>query len=364
MDDGHSKTISTEHETYTTNVARGETYQVTIRRCIVLASACTERSDPSNELYLPGTPQTPTSIKAIPGHEGATIKWHNPGNTGDVGNFEIEELGGPTRTSDTTKTVIRYLVNGTVYQFRVRAVLGDEQSEWTTWFPITPEDSKPGTPTDLTYGNYDTSIFLYWRAGTNADTYKIQQWDGSARRPDGETPDEETGAWRNLPFQESGHAEEYEIDFLSTLVAHIGNLTPGTPYKYKLRSLNIDRHSPWSKQISISTTGQNPDPNPAPTPMATPNKTPPKGLTAVISGTDVILTWTKGENPNYVSQVVRRRVTGVNPEQWTDVTVGVNDTTYTDTTVQSGTGYTYRVHALKNNGVKSQLTNPERITVP
>ena len=102
----------------------------------------------------------------------------------------------------------------------------------------------------------------------------------------------------------------------------------------------------------------------APTPIPTPNKTPPEGLTAVISGTDVILTWTKGENPNYVSQVVRRRVTSVRPEQWTDVTVGVNDTTYTDTTVQSGTRYTYRVHALKSNGVKSQLTNPERITVP
>ena len=362
VDDGHSKTISTEHETYTTNVARGETYQVTIRRCIYLSIGCTERSDPSNELYLPGTPQTPTSIRAIPGHEGATIKWHNPG---DAGNFEIEELGGPTRTSDTTKTVIRNLVNGTVYQFRVRAVLGDEQSEWTAWFPVTPADSKPGTPTNLVSGSrYDTSIFLYWRSGTNADTYQIQQWDGSARKPDGENPDEENGAWRNLPFRESGHTEEYEIKIIGTLIARVRNLTPGTPYKYKLRSLNIDRHSQWSEQISISTTGQNPDPNPAPTPIPTPNKTQPEGLTAVISGTDVILTWIKGENPNYVSQVVRRRVAAVRPEQWTDVTVGINDTTYTDTTVQPGTRYIYRVHALKNNGVKSETTNPEYATVP
>ena len=101
--------------------------------------------------------------------------------------------------------------------------------------------------------------------------------------------------------------------------------------------------------------------NQTPTP---PQKTQPKDLTAVISGTDVILTWTKGENPNYVSQVVRRRVAGVRPEQWTDVTVGVNDTTYTDTTVQSGTKYIYRVHALKNNGVKSESTNPDYATVP
>ena len=310
---------------------------------------------------MPSAPQTPTHIRAIPGHEGTTIKWHNPGNTGDVGNFEIEELGGPTHTSDTTKAVIKNLENGTVYQFRVRAVLGDEQSGWTTWFPVTPEDSKPGTPTHLTHGSLnDTSIFLYWRAGTNADTYKVQQWDGSARGTDGKM-----GAWRDLPFRQSGHAKQYEIDFLGVgRAARIDNLTPGTAYKYKLRSLNIDRHSQWSEQISISTTGQNPDPNPAPTPIPTPNKTQPEGLTAVISGTNVVLTWTRGENPNYVSQVVRRRVAGVRPEQWTDVTVGVNDTTYTDTTVQSGTKYIYRVHALKNNGVKSETTNPAYATIP
>ena len=37
---------------------------------------------------------------------------------------------------------------------------------------------------------------------------------------------------------------------------------------------------------------------------------------------------------------------------------------YTDTTVQSGTKSIFRVHALKNNGVKSELTNPAEITVP
>ena len=353
--------IHTADESLTIQVRRGATYQATVVRCpYVFSLTCTERSDPSNELYLPGAPQTPTNIQAIPGHQGATIKWHNPGNPGDVGNFEIEELGGPTHTSNTTKAVIRNLENGTAYQFRVRAVLGDEQSGWTTWFPVTPEDSKPGRPTRLAYGNYDTSIFLYWRPGTNADTYQVQQWDGSARGTDGKM-----GAWRDLPFRQSGRAKQYKIDFLGLgRAARIDNLAPGTAYKYKLRSLNIDRHSQWSEQISISTTGQNPDPNPAPTPIPTPNKTQPEGLTAVISGTDVILTWTRGENPNYVSQVVRRRVANVTPEEWTDVTVGVNDITYTDTTVQSSTEYIYRVHALKNNGVKSELTNPAYATVP
>ena len=37
---------------------------------------------------------------------------------------------------------------------------------------------------------------------------------------------------------------------------------------------------------------------------------------------------------------------------------------YTDTTVQSGTKSIFRVHALKNNGVMSELTNPAEITVP
>ena len=37
---------------------------------------------------------------------------------------------------------------------------------------------------------------------------------------------------------------------------------------------------------------------------------------------------------------------------------------YIDTTVQSGTKSIFRVHALKNNGVMSELTNPAEITVP
>ena len=44
--------------------------------------------------------------------------------------------------------------------------------------------------------------------------------------------------------------------------------------------------------------------------------------------------------------------------------MGVNDTTYTDTTVQSGTRYIYRVHALKNNSVMPEPTNPAYATVP
>ena len=35
-----------------------------------------------------------------------------------------------------------------------------------------------------------------------------------------------------------------------------------------------------------------------------------------------------------------------------------------ETVRQSGTRYIYRVHALKNNGVISDYTNPARITVP
>ena len=85
-----SKFIGSADDSITIQVRRGANYQATVLRCLlVFPSTCTERSDPSNELYLPSTPQTPTSILAIPGHEGATIKWHNPG---DAGHFEIEEL--------------------------------------------------------------------------------------------------------------------------------------------------------------------------------------------------------------------------------------------------------------------------------
>ena len=68
-------------------------------------------------------------------------------------------------------------------------------------------------------------------------------------------------------------------------------------------------------------------------------------------------------NPSYVKQVVKRREPGVRPEQWTDFTVDVTADPYTDTTVESGKTYIYRVKALKSNH-KGGESNRATATIP
>ena len=47
-----------------------------------------------------------------------------------------------------------------------------------------------------------------------------------------------------------------------------------------------------------------------------------------------------------------------------DRRVNTDVSTYTDTTVQPGTTYIYRVRAVKTNEVKAGQTNPAEVSIP
>lgn len=98
-------------------------------------------------------------------------------------------------------------------------------------------------------------------------------------------------------------------------------------------------------------------------PSADGHRTNPRGLTATRVDGGVRLDWTPGTNPNFVKQIVRRRVAEITPVVWTDVEVEVSSSTFTDTTVTPGEPYIYRVRAEKINGVGS-VSNSAGITAP
>ena len=91
--------------------------------------------------------------------------------------------------------------------------------------------------------------------------------------------------------------------------------------------------------------------------------TKPNRLTASVVNRQVRLAWTPGTNPNYTSQTVKRREVQVNPVVWTDVSVGVSDSSYTDTTARAGVKYIYRIRASRSNGYGA-LSNQATVVIP
>jgi serine protease len=88
---------------------------------------------------------------------------------------------------------------------------------------------------------------------------------------------------------------------------------------------------------------------------------PPSNLNAgAESKTQVLLTWTDNSQGETGFSIERRESGG----QFTEVaTVPADQTTYTDSTVQAGKAYTYRVRAF-NNGTYSAYSSQATVTLP
>lgn len=98
-----------------------------------------------------------------------------------------------------------------------------------------------------------------------------------------------------------------------------------------------------------------------PAPAASvPAQPKPSGLSASVTDGAVILAWTPGTDARIVKQVVKRREPRV--RRWTDVEVSVSANSYTDSTVQAGKRYIYRIQGQRSNG-RGPISNVVRATV-
>ena len=149
------------------------------------------------------------------------------------------------------------------------------------------------TPTGLTTEVSGARIYLSWDPGDN--TNYVHQL--VRRRKTGQNP----LVWTD--FQIPTRAATYTDTTALT----------GITYIYRV--------------MAVKNNGLGADTNAAEISIPLPPKMPPSALEGIVSGTTVNLMWTAHTNPNYVTQIVRRRrIAGVNPLSWTDFTVGVNDT--------------------------------------
>ena len=338
-----------------TSTDRGS-YDVTAKACTEEGHCGPSSSPPVRFTTTPKVCQV-RWFRAVPGDEKVTLWWNpDPDATG----YKVELVGGSSFSVSGTEHVVDGLVNGGLYEYRVQVLGAGGPSEWTSPRRVTPEEStsRPPTPTNLRVGSNISRRYpglgLRWHSPLGSYLYEVKVKGGGA------------DDWQRLSFQPSGWDSEYSARFFGAhervedsfvLVgdAIIAGLIPGTEYHFAVRAARERDtgsgeplyRSPWSKPITLTTPGVRPVDAPGEATAPT-LKAPPEDLMAEVDGMTVDLSWTAATNPNYVEQVVRRRDLSVSPLVWTEIDVGLEDTSYADTGLTSGKTYRYRVRAYKD----------------
>lgn len=175
---------------------------------------------------------------------------------------------------------------------------------------------------------------------------------------------EDYTTFHTIDFWETGQSDNRSVAFVSDGVYIVGFATgflkPGVEYNFQVKSLKSDGNGNFALDEHgelIYGGASNIVKKTMPAPSAKRHAT---SLNATKDGDDVVLTWTGGSANNIESYKVRRRVRGGG---WTTFTVDSDATSYTDTTVESGNRYIYRVETWNKNGKKIGVSKPAQIRV-
>ncbi len=126
-----------------------------------------------------------------------------------------------------------------------------------------------------------------------------------------------------------------------------------TTYTYRIKAINEHGVSERSRWVHIDTPA-------APEPEEKESAEPPdkpRGLSAAMSNGQVVLSWDDPEDDSITGYVILRRLPGVDAEGHFDELVadtGTAATTYTDSSVEAETRYTYRIKAINGAGTSER----------
>ncbi len=247
-----------------------------------------------------------------------------------ISGFRIDrkaDSGSFSQIAEVEKVVREYtdtgLTVGTDYTYRVTAFTDENESDYAT--SNTTNTSFP-SPTNLVATPLnDTDIQLLWNDNCSfEDGYKLE------RTEDGVT------------FTQIAELDENIIEYVDT------GLTLGTDYTYRVKAFTDENESGYS--TSNTTTMSIPSPSNL---VATP-----------IDDQSIQLTW----SDNCVCENGYRLERSENAATFTQIAeLGANSTTYTDTGLNFGTDYTYRVKAFTDeneSGYATSNTTTMNIPIP
>ena len=242
----------------------------------------------------------PTNLRAITGDETVELKWNTPHNAAIIG-YELRVDDGDWDAVDgsdasTTSHTVTGLVNGTGYDFRVRAVNGTVNGAASVAVSVTPM----AVPIGLVATPGDGQMTLVWDDPVDA---AITGYELSI---DG-------GTWNPIVGSDA-----------STTSHTVTGLVNGTEYTFAVREVDGEAASVPGVPVAA-----------------------PTGLVATPGDERVILVW---DDPG-VGWIVGYEVSSNNGATWTAVEGSTASTTTTTVTgLVNGTGYILRVRAVTSRG--------------
>ena len=290
----------------------------------------------------PSLPSTPTNLNAFYGNGQVRLSWTAGGGTTTDYQYRYRESGGswhdwvsvllsnPDVLSD-TEVIILSLINGTTYEFQVRAMNGESASAATESSESTPA-TVPGKPTSLIGDRYNRSVTLRWYPPDD---------DGGAEVTDYEYRYSYTygtyGEWTPVTGTNTGTNRNVSI----------GGLTNGRQYKFRVRAKNIAGYGAESRTIYK-------------TPATTP--TEPVDFTVTAGDSEVTLEWsTPYSNGGLIITDYEYSYRESSSNSWGSWTSVGTDQSATVSDLTNGTEYEFCVYAENSVGSGS-WAGPSRAT--
>ncbi|HWB65715.1 MAG TPA: fibronectin type III domain-containing protein, partial [Mycobacteriales bacterium] len=296
--------------------------------------------------YSPAsTPVTPTAAKpsavtgvtASAGDSKAVVSWTAPAANGSaiVGyDVQFSSNGGTTWTSGpasfhtnpATSETVTGLTNGTAYVFRVAAINGAGQGDYSAASnSVTPTVGLPDAPTAVSAVPGDTQAIVSWSAPANHGGSAITGYDVQFSSNGGTT-------WT------SGPASFHTNPATSETVT---GLTNGTAYLFRVAAINSAGTGPYSAASTAVT-------------PSTGLAGAPTGVSAVAGDAKAIVSWSAPANHGGSA------ITGYDVQfssnggtTWTSASSSFHTSTLTTQTVTgltNGTAYVFRVAAINGGG--------------
>ncbi len=271
-------------------------------------------------------PSAPTLSAILVGQNQADLNW--TAATDNVAVVGYDVYRGATKIASLDAATLTYsdsnLPIGT-HQYKVVALdAANNATDSNTQQIVVPDTEAPTTPTNLAATNVtSSSITLGWTAATDnvaVTGYQILRDDGTGTFT-------QIATTNSLAYTDSGRS-------------------PSTTYSYKLSAYDAaGNHSAQTAQLDVTTT----------TPDTTPPSTPTNLAVSQTGQNQVDLTWTASTDDTAATsyEVVRN-----------GSPIGTSATTsFSDTSVIVGTGYTYQVTARDAAGNVSSVSDASAITI-